>query len=104
MSKQKATPVYSLNDKALALATAEIAGNTLQTPEKGLGRAWRQAGYTASNTRVGALATVLAACGESFTAEQAQAALTAAKKDGLNLGTGTPRSYVAAFIKNGYFA
>jgi hypothetical protein len=107
MAKQKAsTPevvLFTLNDKAMALASAEIGTPTLQTPDKGLGKAWRAAGFTRPNTRVAALATVLQECGEEFSAAEAEAALRAAKADGLNLGTGSPRSYVVAFIKNGYF-
>ena len=95
-----------LSAKALQLATAgTTAANTLQAPQKGLGMAWRVPGYKATNTRALALATILAACGEEFTADQAQRALDAAKKAGtLNLGSGTPNSYVKAFLGNGYFA
>jgi len=107
MAKQKAsTPEvvrFTLNEKAMTLASQEIGAATLQTPDKGLGKAWRTAGFTRPNTRVAALATVLATCGEEFSAADAEAALRAAKADGLNLGTGSPRSYVVAFIKNGYF-
>lgn len=92
--------VYTLNDKALALSAIVAPMATLQTPDKALGRAWRSAAYTQPNTRVAALATILAVA--PCTAEQAQAALAAGKLAGLNLGTGTPRSYVKAFIKNGY--
>jgi hypothetical protein len=109
MKKQKAevvevsTPVlFTLNDKARAMAELEIGGPTLQTPGKGLGKGWRLAGYTQPNTRVAALAAILATCGDKFTAPDAEAALASAKKEGLNLGTGSPRSYVVAFIKNGY--
>jgi hypothetical protein len=107
MAKQKEVAVsapvlFTLNDKARAMAELEIGGPTLQTPEKGLGKAWRQAGFTRPNTRVAALAAILATCGDEFTAPAAESALAAAKKEGLNLGTGSPRSYVVAFIKNGY--
>lgn len=97
-------PAYVLGEKAAALVAAEQVKATLQAPTKGLGREWRAPGYTAANTRVGALAAVLAYAGERFTAEQAQQALIKAKTEGLNLGTGSPRSYVVAFVKNGYFA
>jgi hypothetical protein len=95
-----AAPLFTLNDKASALAAVDAASATLQTPEKGLGREWRKAQYTAPNTRVGALRVLadVVPC----TAEAAQAALAKAKAEGLNLGTGTPRSYVVAFVKNGY--
>lgn len=97
--------LYALNAKAAALAAAgAAAGKTLQAPSKGLGLAWRVAGYTAPNTRALALA-VVAALGDTFTVEQAQAALQAAKAAGtLNLGSGTPGSYCKAFVANGYFA
>lgn len=110
MSKQKAktdsVATYTLNEKALELASSvEAPGFTLQTPDKGLGKAWRAAGHKAPNTRVYALATILANCGETFTQEQAEAALKAARDAKvLNLGTGSPRSYAVAFVKNGYFA
>jgi hypothetical protein len=61
---------------------------------------WREPKHTAPNTRAQALATILAACGEQFTAEQAQQALSAIRTV---LGAGTPGSYVKAFIANGYF-
>jgi hypothetical protein len=96
-------PLYALNEKAQAMAELVVGTPTLQTPAKGLGKAWRAAGHTAPNTRVAALAAILAGTDGQFTAEKAQAVLTAEKAQGLNLGTGTPRSYVAAFIKNGYF-
>ncbi len=97
--------LYTLNAKAAALAAAgAAAGKTLQAPAKGLGLAWRAAGYTAPNTRALALA-VVAALGTQFTLAQAQAALQAAKAAGtLNLGSGTPGSYCKAFVANGYFA
>lgn len=100
---QVAAPVYALNDKAAAMAALVIGTPTLQTPAKGLGKTWRAAGHTAANTRVGALAAILAGTDGTFTADAAQAVLAAEKLAGLNLGTGSPRSYVAAFIKNGYF-
>ena len=103
-----AQPVmYTLNEKAVALAALGLqAGPTLQAPpgEK-LGAAWRAPKYTASNTRAGALAAILAATQDgAISALGAQNALQDAKKDGLNLGTGTPRSYVKAFIANGYLS
>lgn len=94
-------PRYVLNDKALALAEQGAnAGPTLQRSAPGFGVAWRANGKTAPNTRAQALAAI-GALG-SFTAEQAKFALAEMHKAGV-LGSGTPRSYVAAFIKNGYF-
>jgi hypothetical protein len=98
-------PTYALSPKAAALAAAGAsAGNTLQRPTTGLGMAWRAPGHKAPNTRALALQAVVAACGPTFTAAQAHAALVAAKAAGLHLGAGSPTSYVNAFIANGYFA
>lgn len=95
---------YTLNAKAAALAAAgAAAGNTLQRPAVGLGMAWRSAGHKAPNTRALALGALVTACGTKFTAAEAIAALGEAKKAGLNLGAGSPLSYVKAFIANGYF-
>jgi hypothetical protein len=95
---------YSLSAKAAALASqGSAAGATLQRPAAGLGMAWRAPRHKGINTRAMALAAVLEACGDKFTAEQAHKALTAAKANGLHLGAGSPTSYVKAFIANGYF-
>lgn len=100
-------PTYRMNEKAQALAAQGAnAGPTLQRSAPGFGVAWRANGKTAPNTRAQALAAI-GALGSSpevarFTAEEAQKALAEMHKAGI-LGSGTPRSYVAAFIKNGYF-
>lgn len=100
-------PTYRMNEKALTLAAQGAgAGLTLQRSAPGFGVAWRANGKTAPNTRAQALAAI-GSLGSSpevarFTAEEAQKALTEMHKAGI-LGSGTPRSYVAAFIKNGYF-
>jgi hypothetical protein len=95
-------PTYSLNEKAQLLAAQGAnAGPTLQRSAPGFGVAWRANGKTAPNTRAQALAAI-GAIGAPFTAEEAQKALAEMHKAGI-LGSGTPRSYVAAFIKNGYF-
>ena len=93
---------FTLNTKAQELAAsakASQAALTLQAPAKGLGMGWRNAKHTAPNTRAHALAVLP----EQFTLEQAVALLDAARKEGLNLGSGTPRSYCKAFVVNGYF-
>ena len=96
-------PTYTLNAAAQTLAGMETANATLQAPTKGLGVGWRQAGYTAPNTRAGALACV-ACLPQPFTFAAAKAALQAAVKGGtLKLGSGTPQSYCKAFVANGYF-
>jgi hypothetical protein len=99
------TVTYALNEAATKLAALGLeAAATLQAGEH-RGPAWRAANYRAPNTRAGALAAIASAAnGQPITAEAAQAALAAAKLAGLNLGTGTPRSYVKAFVKNGYLA
>jgi 2-hydroxychromene-2-carboxylate isomerase len=106
--KTQAAPVVellTLNAKAAELAKlGDQAGLTLQAPAKGLGLAWRNAQHKAPNTRARALAAIQAAHPEGCTMELAIAALQAAKQNGLNLGSGTPRSYVKAFMANGYLA
>ena len=93
---------YGMNEKAQALAAQGAdAGLTLQRSAPGFGVAWRANGKTAPNTRAQALAAI-GAIDAPFTAEEAQKALAEMHKAGI-LGSGTPRSYVAAFIKNGYF-
>ena len=100
-----AVELLNLNAKASELAKLGAdAAHTLQAPSKGLGLAWRNAKHTAPNTRASALAAIQAAHPEGCTMEQAIAALQAAKLGGLNLGSGTPRSYVKAFMANGYLA
>ena len=101
-SETSGAPTYSLNEKAQLLAAQGAnAGPTLQRSAPGFGGAWRANGKTAPNTRAQALAAI-AALEPGFTAEAAQKALAEMHKAGI-LGSGTPRSYVAAFIKNGYF-
>jgi len=93
-----------LNSAALALAALGAqAPATLQRGTVG-GPQWRNHGVTKPNTRAIALAAI-ATLGAQFTALQAQGALAglAQAQPGV-LGSGTPRSYVAAFIKNGYMA
>lgn len=98
-----AAPTYTLNAKAAALAAqGSAAGPTLQRSAPGFGVAWRANGKTAPNTRAQALAAI-AAIPAPFTVAAAQAALAPLGKAGV-LGSGTPRSYVAAFVKNGYLA
>ena len=102
-----AVELLMLNAKAEELAklgAEDKAPNTLQAPSKGLGLAWRAAGHKAPNTRCYALAAIQAAHPNGCTMEQAVSALSAAAKAGLNLGSGTPRSYVKAFVANGYLA
>ena len=102
-----AVELLMLNAKAQELAklgAEDKAPSTLQAPSKGLGLAWRAAGHKAPNTRCYALAAIQAAYPNGCTMEQAVTALGVAAKAGLNLGSGTPRSYVKAFVANGYLA
>ena len=96
-----AAPTYTLSAAALALAAQGTgAGNTLQRTQVGLGKAWRTTATAAPNTRAVVLAAIAAATnGKPFTAAQAQAAIPRTA-----CGSGSPRSYVVAFVKNGYFA
>lgn len=99
-------PRYALNAPARALADqGHEAAPTLQKLGKDTDPAWRTHGYKATNTRAIALAVILQELGQGFTAGEAQAVLSKHHKAGhLNLGSGTPASYVKAFVKNGYFA
>jgi len=104
------TPVqrYSLNGPAMQLASqGHNAGATLQKSgdPKLSDPNWRSNGHKATNTRAIALATIVQELGSGFAAAEAQACLAKWHKAGaLHLGSGTPASYVKAFIKNGYFA
>ncbi len=90
-------PLFTLNPAAALLAAQGAAARlTLQSPTKGLGQQWRAPNYQAPNLRAIALANI-SALGATFTELQAQGALK-----GTALGSGTPRSFVVAFIKNGY--
>lgn len=73
----------------------------LQGVKSGLGKGWVAAAKPVHNSRATALAT-LAALGSSFTQAAALAALGALPKG--TLGSGTPRSYWAAFVASGYIA
>lgn len=93
--------VYTLNPQAAALAAqGAAAANTLQRTTTGLGKAWRTAAKRAPNTRAQALAAI-AAAPQPVTLNAAKAALQPLHVAGV-LGSGTPGSYVAAFIKCGY--
>lgn len=97
-----AAPVlYTLNDKALAMSGAQ-ASNTLQgILPKGNGKDWRQNSATqAPNTRVLALAHLVAQVGDTFTAEQFLTSMAEHKKTAT--GTWTPASRFKAFVKSGY--
>ena len=90
------TTTYTISAKAQIVADRV----TLQRPAPGMGKAWRTAGYKAPSLRHQAIAAIATATnGKPFTAEQAMAALA-----GVALGSGTPNSFVKAFIACGYLA
>lgn len=93
-------PTYNLSAQAALVAAG--AGNTLQNAKSGLGKAWRTTAQAKPNTRTSALQAI-AAIPAPFTLAQAQSALATLHSAG-TLGSGTPRSYCVAFVKNGYFA
>ena len=91
-----AAATYTISAKAQIVADRV----TLQRPAPGMGKAWRTAGYKAPSLRHQAIAAIATATnGQPFTAEQAMAALK-----GVALGSGTPNSFVKAFIACGYLA
>ena len=91
-----AAATYTISAKAQTIAN----NVTLQRPAPGMGKAWRAAGYKAPSLRHQAITAIATATnGKPFTAEQAMAALK-----GVALGSGTPNSFVKAFIACGYLA
>jgi hypothetical protein len=65
-----------------------------------VGAHWRNNGHKATNTRAIVIET-LASLGETFTRDQALSVLAPLKAAAI-LGSGTPASYIAAFVKSGY--
>lgn len=93
--------LYVLGEKAQTVAGKENV--TLQRPDKGLGRAWREAKYHDGNSRAKALRALANAHGDApFTLRQAFATLAEHKKSD-SLTAWTPTSRIKAFIKNEYF-
>lgn len=87
---------YALGDKAAKQM------QTLQAGAKtGHGAQWRTVAAPALNTRATALSAIAAAMGSSTTISEGAIilALTAIKAQ---LGSGTPRSYLRAFVASGY--
>lgn len=89
--------LYRLTEKTGLIRS----GDTLQTPKKGLGAEWRKAGHKAPSVRHNAIAA-LAAVANSHGIIAESDALQALKS--VSLGTGTPRSFIRAFVANGYLA
>ena len=92
-----AATLLAVTEKGAAVAAK--TGNTLQRPDPDAkyGRDWRVPGTTRPNTRAAALDELKLQ--GSFTFEEGMAVLK-----GLPLGSGTPRSYLKAFIASGYVA
>lgn len=90
--------VYTISGKAAASI------RNMPTLQRGctvaVGAQWRANDYKAPNTRHIVIG-VLANLGEEFTYAQAAAALAPLKADA-TLGSGTPASYIRAFVKCGY--
>lgn len=108
VAPEQGVQLYKLNGPAASLAAqGASAAPTLQKKgdPKHSDPNWRSANHKATNTRAIALATIMANFAGPFSAAEAQKLLSIANKEhGLHLGSGTPASYVKAFIKNGYFA
>lgn len=88
-------PLFALGAKA------PRQGNTPQLGgvKSGLGHGWVAAAKPMPNSRAAAVAC-LQGLGDTFTQAAALAALAALPKG--TLGSGSPRSYWAAFVANGY--
>jgi len=81
----------------------KAGSNTLQRGTEGKGTAaWHSTAVAKPNTRAQALAAI-AALPQPFTYAQVAQALQPLAKAGV-LGSGSPRSYFAAFVKAGYLA
>ncbi len=93
------TVMYSITAKAVVIAPHLTLQRGCTVP---VGAQWRNNGHKATNTRALAI-QALAALGSSFTHAQAVAALLPLKQQAL-LGSGTPASYLRAFVKSGYLA
>ena len=91
------TKHYALGDKA----AREMQTLSTAKGKTGLGRGWRAAATGGRNTRAIALDAIEEAMGEedSLTEDAVLAALTTVKDQ---LGSGSPRSYLRAFVASGY--
>jgi len=102
--------LYVLNGPATNLAREGLSGSVRETLQKAgdpkaANPEWRNMGHKAPNTRALALAVIVQTLGARFSEAQARKALADAKAAGtLHLGSGTPASYVKAFIGNKYFS
>lgn len=95
-----AGPTYSITTKAALIAPHLTLQRGCTVP---VGPNWRNNGHKATNTRAIVIAQLASLCGQSFTHVQAVAALAPLKAQAI-LGSGTPASYLRAFVKSGYLA
>lgn len=93
----KRSTLYTIAPKAKIVANHLTLQRGCTVP---VGAHWRSHGHKAPNTRHVAL-SALAELGSAFTLEDAAKALKPLKDQAL-LGSGTPASYLKAFIKSGY--
>lgn len=91
------TATYTIGAKAQVIAPHLTLQRGCTTT---VGAQWRSNGHKALNTRHIAIG-VLAQLGSTFTHAQALAALAPLKANA-TLGSGTPASYIRAFVKCGY--
>lgn len=91
--------MYSITPKAKLIAPHLTLQRGCTVP---VGAQWRNNGHKAPNTRAIVIET-LAELGGTFTHDAAVAALKPLK-DAALLGSGTPASYLRAFVKSGYLA
>lgn len=94
-----AAVTYSITAKAQLIAPHLTLQRGCTVP---VGPNWRANGHKATNTRALAI-QALAALGSTFTHAQAVSALLPLKQQAL-LGSGTPASYLRAFVASGYLA
>jgi hypothetical protein len=91
--------MYSITAKAKLIAPHLTLQRGCTVP---VGAQWRANGHKATNTRA-LVMDCLYELGSTFTHDQAVAALKPLK-DAAMLGSGTPASYLRAFVKSGYIA
>lgn len=94
-----AATMYSITAKAKLIAPHLTLQRGCTVP---VGANWRNNGHKSTNTRAIVIET-LAKLGGTFTYEQAVEALKPLKEQAF-LGSGTPASYLRAFVKSGYLA
>lgn len=91
--------MYTITAKAKLIAPHLTLQRGCTVP---VGAQWRNNGHKATNTRAIVIET-LAELGGTFTHDDAVKALKPLK-DAALLGSGTPASYLRAFVKSGYLA